>query len=164
MLIRTVQLSDAAAIADIYNHYIENTIVTFEYDRVDASEIQDRIATITDSNFPWICCIDPESNELLGYAYAGPWRTRAAFRYVVESAIYLRDGLQGRGIGRKLYADLLRLLREGDFRSVIAGIAIPNEASIAAHQSMGFRRGGVFEKVGYKFDQWIDVEFWQLDL
>lgn len=163
-MIRSVQKSDAAAIAEIYNHYVENTIITFEYDRVDAAVIESRIATITGAKFPWICCLDSESNGLLGYAYAGPWRTRAAYRYVVESAIYLRDGVQGQGIGQSLYRELFRLLREGGFRSAVASISIPNEASIATHKSLGFRRVGVFEKVGFKSDQWIDVEFWQLEL
>jgi len=72
--------------------------------------------------------------------------------------------MEGQGIGKQLYAELFDQLRAKEFRSVIAGISIPNEGSVAAHQSMGFRKVGVFEKVGYKFDSWIDVEFWQLDL
>lgn len=163
-MIRSVEISDAATIADIYNYYIDETIITFEYDRIDAKEIQSRIATINDGGFPYIVYVEPESNEVIGYAYAGPWRKRVAYRYVVESAIYLRRGKEGQGIGKQLYAELFDQLRAKSFRSVIAGISIPNEGSTAAHRSMGFRKAGVFEKVGYKFDKWIDVEFWQLDL
>lgn len=163
-MIRPVEPSDAAAIADIYNHYIDETIITFEYDRVDAAEIESRIKSAIDGGYPYIVYVAPESNELIGYAYAGQWRKRVAYRYVVESAIYLQAGMERQGIGRKLYAELFEQLRQREFRSVIAGVSIPNEASSAAHRSMGFRLVGVFEKVGFKFDRWIDVEFWQLDL
>ncbi len=163
-MIRPVEYSDAATIADIYNHYIDETIITFEYDRVDESEIQSRISTIVDGGFPYIVYADPDSGEVIGYAYAGQWRKRIAYRFVVESAIYLRKGHEGKGIGRKLYTQLFELLREKNFRSVVAGISLPNESSVAAHKAMGFRHVGVFEKVGFKFDKWIDVDFWQLDL
>lgn len=163
-MIRPVKQSDAATIADIYNHYIDETIITFEYDRVDESEIRSRIDATLDAGFPYIVYVDPKSDEVVGYAYAGQWRKRIAYRYVVESAIYLRHGMEGQGIGKQLYAELFDQLRTKEFRSVIAGISLPNEASVAAHRSMGFRKAGFFEKVGYKFDRWIDVEFWQLEL
>jgi phosphinothricin acetyltransferase len=163
-MIRPVELSDAAAIADIYNYYIDETIITFECDCIDSNEIASRIAAVSDEGFPWIVYVDDESAELLGYAYAGKWRKRIAYRFVVESAIYLRKDCTGKGIGRKLYDELFRKLREKEIRSVIAGISLPNGASVAAHRAMGFRNVGVFEKVGFKFDRWIDVEFWQLDL
>jgi phosphinothricin acetyltransferase len=163
-MIRPVEASDASAIAGIYNHYIDHTIITFELDPIDAAEIESRIERVTSAGFPWIVFVDPDSNQLVGYAYAGPWRTRTAYRFVVESAIYLRNGSEGQGIGKQLYAELFEQLRMKEYRSVIAGISLPNEASVAAHRSMGFRKAGFFEKVGYKFDRWIDVEFWQLDL
>ena len=119
---------------------------------------------MTSAGFPWIVFVDPDSDQLVGYAYAGPWRTRTAYRFVVESAIYLKKGCEGQGIGKQLYAELFEQLRTKEFRSVIAGISLPNEASVAAHRSMGVRKAGFFEKVGYKFDRWIDVEFWQLEL
>ena len=163
-MIREVELSDAAAIAEIYNYYIDETIITFEYDRVTAEEIKLRIQSILDGGYPYIVYVDPDSDEVIGYAYAGSWRKRIAYRFVVESAIYLQHGREGQGVGRKLYSELFDQLRERKFRSVIAGVSIPNEASTAAHKAMGFRHVGVFEKVGYKFDRWIDVDFWQLDL
>jgi phosphinothricin acetyltransferase len=163
-MIRPVEASDAVAIAEIYNHYIDHTIITFELDPIDAAEIESRIENVTGAGFPWIVFVDPDSNQLVGYAYAGPWRTRTAYRFVVESAIYLRKGREGQGIGKQLYVELFEQLRMKEYRSVIAGISLPNEASVAAHRSMGFRKAGFFEKVGYKFDRWIDVEFWQLDL
>jgi len=163
-MIRPVDQSDAAAIANIYNHYIDETIITFEYDRVESTEIESRIKSAIKGGYPYIVFVDPASNEVVGYAYAGPWRKRIAYRYVVESAIYIRSGMERQGIGKQLYAELFAQLRAKEFRSVIAGVSIPNEASSAAHRSMGFRLVGVFEKVGFKFDRWIDVEFWQLDL
>ena len=163
-MIRSVEPSDAAAIADIYNFYIDETIITFEYDRVDDAEIKSRIQNVTGGGFPYLVYEDPATREIVGYAYAGQWRKRVAYRFVVESAIYLRKGREGQGIGKKLYAVLFDQLRASKFRSVIAGISIPNQASSAAHKSMGFRLVGVFERVGFKFDRWIDVEFWQMDL
>ena len=163
-MIRPVKQSDAAAIADIYNYYIDETIISFEYDRVDAVEISSRIKSTTDAGFPYIVYVDPNSDEVVGYAYAGQWRKRIAYRFVAESAIYLRHGMERQGIGKQLYAELFDQLRAKEYRSVIAGIVIPNEGSVATHRSLGFRKVGVFEKVGYKFDSWIDLEFWQLDL
>lgn len=163
-MIRPVELSDAAAIADIYNYYIDETIITFEYDRVDAAEIKSRIQSTIGDGYPYLVYVDPDSSDVVGYAYAGRWRKRMAYKYVVESAIYLRKGMEGQGIGTRLYYELFNQLRERDFRRVIAGISIPNDGSARMHQSMGFRRVGVFTEVGYKFDKWIDAEFWQLEL
>lgn len=163
-MLRPVELTDANAIAEIYNHYIDETIITFEYDRVDAEEISNRIQKTWSGEFPYLVYVDPESNDVVGYAYAGPWRTRVAYRFVVESAIYLKSGHERKGIGRTLYQALFEQLRERKIRSVIAGISLPNEASQAAHRAMGFREVGIFTNVGFKFDRWIDVEFLQLDL
>ncbi len=163
-MIRPVEISDASAIADIYNYYINETIITFELEPIGAAEIQSRIGNTTKSGLPYLVYLDPTSKELVGYAYAGQWRKRIAYRFVVESAIYLKKGWEGQGIGTQLYAKLFDQLREKEFRSVIAGVSLPNEASVAVHRSMGFRKAGVFERVGYKFDKWIDVEFWQLEL
>lgn len=163
-MIRPVEQSDAAAIAEIYNHYIDETIVTFEYDRIDAAEIETRIRSIASEGFPYLVYVDPDSGEVVGYAYATKWRKRIAYRFVVESAIYVRNDCIGKGIGRQLYTELFNQLRSDGIRRVIAGVSIPNEASSRAHESMGFRLAGIFEKVGYKFNRWIDVEFWQMDL
>lgn len=162
-MIRPVRPSDAASIADIYNHYIENTVVTFECEPIDAATIQARIEKTT-TNFPYLCFVDPKSEELMGYAYAGPWRERIAFRFTVETSIYVRDGHKRQGIGRRLAEELFQQLRDRKIRNVIASIATPNEASIASHKAFGFSQIGVFPNVGFKFDRWIDVEFWQLEL
>lgn len=162
-MIRNVEASDAAAIADIYNHYINETTISFEYDPIDSTGIESRIKSTIDAGFPYIVYVDPDSNEVAGYAYAGAWRKRIAYRYVAESAIYLRHSMAGQGIGKQLYAELFEQLRARGFRGVIAGVAIPNEGSVALHRSLGFRKVGTFEKVGFKFDSWIDLEFWQLD-
>lgn len=163
-MIRPVRASDAAEIADIYNHYIDHTIITFEMEPIDADEVCRRIDAVTDAGYPWICFEDPADQQVLGYAYAHRWRERVAYRYVVESAIYLRSGSEGQGLGRQLYGRLFELLSEANYKSVIAGISLPNPGSLAIHESMGFRKAGLFRKVGRKFDRWIDVEFWQLEL
>ncbi len=162
-MIRNVSQSDAAAIAEIYNHYIRDTIITFELDDVDAAEMEQRIDRVTGQGFPWIV-IENTEGVVEGYAYAGKWRERTAYRFVVESAVYLRVGAEGKGLGRQLYAELFNRLRESGIKSVVAGVSLPNEASVGIHQAMGFHRIGVFPGVGWKFDKWIDVEFWQLEL
>ena len=163
-MIRSVEFSDAADIAEIYNHYINNTIITFELDPIDEAEIRSRIELVTESGYPWISYVDPETNSVIGYAYANQWRKRVAYKFVVESAIYLRKGFEGQGIGKQLYRDLFNRLKVSGFTSVIAGVCLPNPGSVAIHESMGFRKAGLFRKVGRKFDRWIDVEFLQLEL
>jgi len=162
-MIRDVQKSDAPAIAEIYNHYIRDSIISFELDEIDAAEVKKRIEKVTAGGFPWIV-IENEEGVVEGYSYAGKWRERTAYRFVVESAVYLRPGTEGKGLGRQLYEHLFARLKEAGFKAVIAGVSIPNAASSGIHKAMGFERIGVFPGVGYKFDQWVDVEYWQLEL
>ena len=105
-----------------------------------------------------------QQGRVLGYAYAGRWRSRAAYRYVAESAIYLGEASRGQGLGTRLYQDLFGQLRARGLRVVMGVIALPHPASVAFHERLGFRRAGLFPRVGYKFERWIDVGYWQLEL
>lgn len=163
MTIRDVKPEDASAICAIYNQHVRETIVTFEFDEVDEATMRQRFDFVT-KTYPWI--VFEEGGVLCGYAYATEWRKRIAYRQTVETAIYVAAEAQGRGVGRKLYLALierLRLSRE-DFHVALGAIALPNPASIALHERLGFKKVAEFPEVGRKFDRWIDVGFWQLDL
>jgi len=103
-----------------------------------------------------------EGNKTLGYAYASKWKSRCAYKYSVETTVYLRPEVKGQGIGSKLYKELLTQLKEKNIHAAIGGIALPNDASIALHEKLGFKKIGQFKEVGYKFDKWIDVGYWEL--
>jgi phosphinothricin acetyltransferase len=160
-MIRSANPADAAAICGIYNYYVLNTSVTFEAEAVTESEMATRIAE-TVAVLPWI--LWEEEGEVAGYAYASKWKGRCAYRYSVESTVYLRNDKRGRGIGRKLYAHLLNDLRRAGMHAVIGGIALPNAASQRLHESLAFKKVAHFDQVGWKFDQWIDVGYWELIL
>jgi phosphinothricin acetyltransferase len=161
MLIRPAHVADAAAISEIYNHFVRETIVTFEEVPVSEVEMARRIASVTE-RFPWHVCED--ENGLAGYAYAAPWMTRSAYRLSVETTVYVGPGRAGRGFGSRLYETLLEDLRERRLHLAVGGIALPNPASIALHEKLGFRHVGRFREVGFKFGRWIDVGYWELKL
>ena len=160
--VRSATKDDAAELARIYNHYIENTCVTFETETIDADEMAKRIAETKRLPLPWL--IAEEDGQVLGYAYASKWKGRCAYRFAVESTIYLDADQTGRGTGSTLYAALIDAIRSHSMRSVIGGISLPNEASIRLHERLGFRKVGHFERVGFKQDRWVDVGYWQLQL
>jgi phosphinothricin acetyltransferase len=153
--------ADAAAIAAIYNHYVATTIISMENDPVDTAEMARRIADIQDAALPWIVLV--EGGRVCAYAYASKWRARPGYRHAVESSVYVDPALRGRGHGQALYHALLARL-QGRFHTVIGGIALPNAASIALHERMGFRQVACFHEVGHKFGAWVDVGYWQLSL
>lgn len=111
---------------------------------------------------PWL--VAEEEGRLLGFANASPFRARAAYRWAVETGIYLADGARGRGIGRRLLEDLLDLLTAQGFVTAVAGIALPNPASVALHEKLGFVATGTYDRTGFKHGHWIDVGHWQRDL
>ncbi len=158
-MIRPVIESDAKEIAEIYNYYILNTIATFQEDKVSESDIKDKINQVIRS-YPWF--VFEENNKVIGYAYANQWKERTAYRFCVESSIYVKDEYQKKGVGSQLLSYLISDLKEDDFHSVIAGIAFPNEASVAMYKKNGFRKVAHFTDIGYKFEQWIDLEYWEL--
>lgn len=161
-MLRPATAADAPAIAAIYNHYVVHTIVTFEEEAVSDAEMAQRIAEVGGLNLPWF--VWDENGHVLGYAYASRWKSRCAYRYSVESSIYIDKDAVGRGLGRKLYDALIAALRERKIHSVIGGIALPNEASVGISEKLGFQKIGHFKEVGWKFNQWIDVGYWELIL
>ncbi|TCO38288.1 arsinothricin resistance N-acetyltransferase ArsN1 family B [Dokdonella fugitiva] len=158
-LIRRATRADAAAIAAVYDHYVRSTHVTFEEAGVDAHEMERRIADVEARGLPWL--VSECDGEVAGYAYAGPWKARSAYRHTVESTIYLAHGRTGRGLGLPLCRALIEALHACGAHAVIGGIALPNAASIALHEKAGFHAIGRFAEVGRKFDRWIDVGYWQ---
>lgn len=161
-LLRTACADDGEAIAAIYNPYIADTVISFEEAPVDAAEMRQRMAKVAEAGLPWL--VAEEDGELLGYAYATPWRVRSAYRYAVESSVYLAPAARGRGLGSQLYTELLAILRQRGLHTVIGGIAQPNAASVALHEKLGFKQVAMFEQVGLKFGRWVDVGYWQVQL
>ena len=140
---------------------VEATAISFELEPPSVEELAARIER-TLRTHPWI--VLERAGALLGYAYAGVFRARAAYRYTAETAIYVAAQARGSGAGKRLYAALLELLRLQGFHLAVAGLTLPNEASVALHRSLGFERVGAFPEVGRKFDAWHAVEFWQRSL
>jgi phosphinothricin acetyltransferase len=160
--IRPATPFDAARICAIYNHYVTTTTISFEEQAVTEPEMAQRIADVGAAGLPWLVLeID---GALAGYAYATKWRVRPAYRYSVESSVYLDQAYAGRGLGRLLYGALLERLRERDLHLVIGGIALPNDASAGLHEALGFRKVAHFSEVGRKFGRWLDVGYWELKL
>lgn len=158
-MIRTVEMKDIREICSIYNHYVENTTITFEEEPISISEMEQRITEVT-SAYPWL--VYEEQGTILGYAYASRWKARAAYRHSVETSIYVSKDNLGKGIGKKLYNTLLTELRKSDIHAVIGGMSLPNEQSQKLHESLGFKKTAEFKEVGYKFQKWIDVGYWEL--
>lgn len=159
-MIRPVTTADSEAITRIYNHYVLNTIITFEEQPIAATEMMGRIQEIFGAGLPWLVLETAEG--VTGYAYAGRWKTRSAYRLSVESTIYLDPVVTGSGHGLALYSKLISELRDIALHTVIGGIALPNLASVALHEKLGFRKVAHFEQTGWKFEKWIDVGYWQL--
>ncbi len=157
--IRLATAADAAAIIAIYNHYINNTTISFEEQAVTEVQMQERIAEVLAKGLPWL--VLEIAGALVGYAYATPWRARHAYRFSVETTVYLAPGQARRGLGRQLYEELLARLTAHGCHLAIGGIALPNPASVGLHEALGFRQVACFNEVGYKFDQWLDVGYWQ---
>ena len=157
-MIRNAEIKDATCIADIYNYYVKNTIITFENDEVSVIEMAERIKNIS-YKYPWI--VYEQNGEVIGYAYACEWKSRCAYRYSAEVSVYLKHGFTGKQTGTLLYTDLIDKLKLTNIHSLIAGISLPNEISIAIHEKFGFSKIGQFLEVGRKFDKWIDVGYWE---
>lgn len=159
LLFRPASARDANSIAAIYRPYVEESHFTFEEVPPDAGEIAARMANPI---HPWL--VIDEGGRVTGYASTAPMRNRASYRWSVETGIYLAPEAQGRGLGRELLGTLLDLLGRQGFVTAVAGVALPNDASVALHEKLGFVRVGIERGVGFKFGRWIDVSRWQRDL
>lgn len=158
-MIREATFSDASAITAIYNHYILHTTITFELYPITRGETVKRMEKYKEIG-PYL--VYEENGEVIGYAYVSRFRERQAYEHSVESSIYLKNGCGGKGLGTRLYSELLSLVLL-QRHTIIGGIALPNEASVRLHEKCGFRKVAHFSEVGWKFDKWIDVGFWQKD-
>ncbi len=157
-MIRSATPNDAASICDIYNYYVTQTIVTFEEELVEVSDMAMRIQSVNEKYF-WF--VYEHQGQIVGYAYAGEWKSRCSYRFSVEISVYLKDGYSGIGIGSKLYSTLLTALESTEVHALIGGISLPNPESVALHEKFGFEKIAHFKEVGFKFNQWIDVGYWE---
>ena len=161
-MIRSVAAHDIATIRAIYNHYVENTVVSFEEQPVTDGEISARIGKVRDAGLPWL--VVEQGDAVCGYAYAASWQERSAYRFCALVSVYLAPHCTGKGLGTQLYTALFAALRATPIRWVIGGIALPNAASVALHEKMGMARVGLHPQVGFKFGRWVDVGYWQGEL
>ena len=161
-MIRSATEDDSPSIADIYNHYILNTVVTFEEQAVSPGEASSRIKKVLSDSLPYLVAV--QDHLVVGYAYAAKWHERSAYRYSAETTIYLESSHVGKRIGNDLYSVLIDHLKEGGLHVAMGGIALPNPRSVALHEKLGFRKVAHYKEVGFKFNKWIDVGYWQLVL
>ena len=157
-MIRKAEVSDAAEIASIYNYYILNSSFTFEEVGLSAEEMAQRINI--HSKMTW--WVYEENQKIHAYAFAAPWKPRSAYKNTIEVSIYVDKDQHSKGIGFALYSHLLEAVRQEKFHAVLAGIALPNEQSVKFHQKLGFKKVGQLREVGFKFNRWIDVSYWEL--
>jgi L-amino acid N-acyltransferase YncA len=162
LLIRLAGAEDAAEIAVIYRPYVEDSRISFEEQAPDVTEMRRRIAGDRPGYFPWLVAED--AGRMLGYAASSPFRSRPAYRWIVETGIYLGADAQGRGVGRALLSSLIELLQRQGYAATIGAIALPNAASVALHERLGFYHTGTYRQVGFKGGEWLDVGLWQKDL
>lgn len=159
--IRVATVDDAEAILAIYAPVVRDTAISFEMEPPDVEEMRTRI-TETLVRFPWL--VWSGGGALLGYAYAGRHRSRAAYQWSVDVSVYVHHNARRMGVGRALYTSLLALLERQGFYNAYAGITLPNPASVGLHESLGFRSLAVYHAVGYKHGAWHDVGWWHLVL
>ena len=160
-MIRPVQLQDAKSITDIYNEYVLHSVATFDTEPLQEETMRSRIAEIS-AHFPYF--VYEVDNKVVGYCYAHPWKERAAYRYTLETTVYLSPESTGKGIGKQLMVKLIDECRQKGFHALIACITEGNEASNILHEKLGFKQVSRFEKVGLKFDRWLDVVDYELVL
>ena len=159
VVIRGATIGDGDQIAAIYNHYITDTLVTFEEAVVTGDEMSRRIGEVQADALPWLVAED--NGGVIGYAYASRWKERIGYRFSVETTVYLGAGEGRRGVGSKLYAELFSILKTLRIHAVIGGIALPNDASVALHEKFGMKKVASFSEVGKNFGRWVDVEYWE---
>ncbi len=161
MPIRLAELSDAPALQAIYAPYVTDTTISFEVEVPSVATMRERIAKTLDFH-PWL--VYEQDDAVIGYAYAGKHRDRAAYQWSTDVSVYVSPAHQRQGIGRTLYTELFALLRQQGFCNAFAGITLPNEASVGVHSALGFTMIGVYPQVGYKFGQWHDTGWMGLRL
>lgn len=161
-MIRDVKTEDAQQICNIYNYYIKETDITFEEDELYALDMEERILKVAKQKMPWI--VYEIDGKVVGYAYASPWRVRAAYRFCAETSIYIDNEISHKGIGTELYKELIERLKSIGIHSILGCLAMPNPKSQGLHEKLGFDKVAHFPEVGFKFERWIDVGYWQLNV
>lgn len=161
--IRPADAGDIAAVAAIYAHHVLHGLASFELDPPDADEMRRRYDTLTGAGYPFL--VAERHGEVVGYAYAGPYRTRPAYRGTVENSVYVAPDFANRGIGRALLEALIEAAAARGYRQMVAIIGDSgNTASIALHRTCGFDETGVLKSVGFKFGRWVDSVLMQRPL
>ena len=161
MIVRSATADDAAAVAAIYNPFVRETVVTFEESDVEPDEMARRIEEIRRTHL-WLVAVD--GGRVVGYAYASPWKGRSAYRRSAELTVYVAPTHRRRGVASRLYAALIDDLRERSIHAVLGGVALPNAASVALHEALGFEKVAHLREVGWKLGRWVDVGYWELIL
>ena len=159
--IRLARIEDATQIAEIYAPFVASAATSFELEVPSSSEMARRINATLETH-PWL--VSASGDQILGYAYACQHRTRAGYRWSVDVAVYVSPAHRKKGVGRALYYELFWILRLQGFFNAYAGIALPNPASVALHEAVGFVPVGTYKQVGYKLGAWHDVGWWQMSL
>ena len=159
--IRLATEADAEKMLEIYSPVVRDTVISFEEEAPSIDDFRRRIRSVLQI-MPWLVC--QIGNDVAGYAYSTPFRTRAGYRWTAELTVYVHPAYHRRGVGRALYSSLLRCLALQGYRTAIAIIALPNPASEGLHEAMGFRRTGVLENIGYKHGRWVHDAVWQMDI
>lgn len=158
MYVRQIVMEDAPAVQAIYAPYVIGTTISFEEVPPDIMEVERRISAIL-PHYPYL--VAEVGGRVVGYAYACEHRTRAAYRTSVDVSVYVAPGAQRNGVARCLYSHLLPAAANRGYHAAFAGIALPNKASVALHEAMGFEPVGIYREAGRKFDAWHDVGWWQ---
>ena len=158
-MIRVFAQSDARALAEIYNHHVRETVTTFETVPVTPDMMARRFSDLTAAGFP--AFVSERNNRIVGYAYAGSWKSRQAYSATVEASVYLAQDAIGHGHGRALYERLLEAVSARGAHAVLAGIALPNDNSVGFHEHLGFEHVGTLREVGWKLGRWVDVGYWE---
>ena len=161
-MIRPATVDDAEALVNIYNPYITDSVITFEEEPLTKEDFAGRIQHVLEGGYPYF--VAEEDGRILCYAYASQFRTRYSYRFTCESTVYLDQNAKGHGLGTHLYEVLIDELRKRGFHMVIGGVTLPNPASEALHTKLGFNKIAHFNEVGFKFNRWLDVGFFELKL
>jgi phosphinothricin acetyltransferase len=162
--LRAAEAKDCFAICEIYNFYIQNSVVTFDEQTMGLTQWEEKLAYLDKQKLPFIVA-ESDSGEILGFAYVAPWRQKSAYRTTVEDSIYLRAAATGKRIGTKLLEELLALSKKAGIKEVVAVISDSGaESSVRLHERFGFKKQGHLAKVGFKFDRWLGTILMQKSL
>lgn len=160
-MIRPAQLADAGQLAAIYNYYVIHSVATFALEPATERQMSEQIDT-TPEQYPWL--VLDIAGRIVGYAKLSQWKPREAYARTTEISVYIKHGEEGQGYGRLLYKALIEQARELGLHALLAGISLPNEASVKLHEKFGFEQVAHFKQTGHKFGHWVDVGYWQLIL